>query len=71
MMNVSNFYYKIAFVESMFVLKETIMNTALIKYIDSLTEEQIDKIILHLEELTALCELHNQPYCQEQTPKTP
>jgi len=47
------------------------MNTALVKYIDSLTEEQIDKIILHLEELTALCELHNQPCCQEQTPKTP
>ena len=42
------------------------MNKKLIEFIDSLTEEQLDKISCHLEELSALCELHNPPSHQEQ-----
>lgn len=42
------------------------MNNKLIEFIDSLTEEQIEKITSHLAELSALCELHNPPCHQEQ-----
>jgi hypothetical protein len=42
------------------------MNKKLIEFIDSLTEEQIEKLTCHLAELSALCELHNQPCHQEQ-----
>ena len=38
----------------------------LITYINTLTEEQIEKIMLHLEELSSLCEEHNQSCHQEQ-----
>ena len=39
----------------------------LITYINTLTEEQIEKIMLHLEELSSLCEEHNQSFHQEQS----
>lgn len=45
---------------------EHTMNNKLIEFIDSLTEEQIEKLSCHLEELIALCELHNQPCYREQ-----
>ena len=47
------------------------MNNKLVEFIDSLTEEQIEKITCHLEELIALCELHNPPCHLEQLLQTP
>ena len=47
------------------------MNNKLIEFIDSLTEEQIEKITCHLEELIALFESHNPPCHLEQPPKNP
>ena len=42
----------------------------ILEFINSLTEEQAEKLTCHLEELIALCELHNQPCHLEQFPKT-